>query len=77
MDKGSVTDDIESYKDWAIDNVGDWTMADLDHDVTYYINKDLGEYDNASSPKAFQVCNANTLASTSGTRANLIPAIKC
>lgn len=59
--KGSVTDDIESYKDWAIDNVGDWTMADLDHDVTYYINKDLGEYDNASSPKAFQVCNANTL----------------
>ncbi len=59
--KGSVTDDIESYKDWAIDNVGDWTMADLDHDVTYYISKDLGEYDNASSPKAFQVCNANTL----------------
>lgn len=59
--KGSVTDDIESYKDWAIDNVGDWTMADLDHDVTYYIKKDLGEYDNASSPKAFQVCNANTL----------------
>lgn len=59
--KGSVTDDIESYKDWAIDNVGDWTMADLDHDVTCYINKDLGEYDNASSPKAFQVCNANTL----------------
>ncbi len=59
--KGSVTDDIESYKDWAIDNVGDWTMADLDHDVTCYINKDLGEYDNAASPKAFQVCNANTL----------------
>lgn len=59
--KGSVTDDIESYKDWAIDNVGDWTMADLDHDVTYYIKKDLGEYDNAASPKAFQVCNANTL----------------
>lgn len=59
--KGSVTDDIESYKDWAIDNVGDWTMADLDHDVTYYIKKNLGEYDNASSPKAFQVCNANTL----------------
>lgn len=59
--KGSVTDDIENYKDWAIDNVGDWTMADLDHDVTYYISKDLGEYDNASSPKAFQVCNANTL----------------
>lgn len=59
--KGSVTDDIESYKDWAIDNVGDWTMADLDHDVTCYIKKDLGEYDNASSPKAFQVCNANTL----------------
>ena len=29
--------------------------------MTYYIDKDLGEYDNAASPKAFQVCNANTL----------------
>lgn len=61
FDKGAVTDDVESYKDWAIDNIGDWTMADLDHDVTYYIKKDLDEYDNATSPKAFQVCNANTL----------------
>lgn len=59
--KGAVTDDIESYKDWAIDHIGDWTMVDLDHDVTYYINKDLGEYENATSPKAFQVCNANTV----------------
>lgn len=61
LSKGAVTDNVESYKDWAIDNIGDWTMADLDHDVTYYINKDLGEYDNASVAKAFQVCNANTL----------------
>lgn len=59
--KGAVTDDIESYKDWAVDHIGDWTMVDLDHDVTYYINKDLGEYENATAPKAFQVCNANTL----------------
>ncbi len=61
LSKGAVTDNVESYKDWAIDNIGDWTMVDLDHDVTYYINKDLGEYDNATAPKAFQVCNANTL----------------
>ena len=61
LSEGAVTDNVESYKDWAIDNIGDWTMADLDHDVTYYINKDLGEYDNATVAKAFQVCNANTL----------------
>lgn len=61
MSRGAVTDDVESYTDWAIDGVGEWTMADLDHDVTYRINKDLDKYPHESEPKAFQVCNANTL----------------
>lgn len=56
-----VTDDVESYKDWAIDGIGEWTMFDGDYDLTAYINKDLGAYPNASDRKAFQVCNANTL----------------
>ncbi len=60
-EKGAVTDDVESYKDWAIDNIGEWTMFDGDYAPTAYINKDLGEYPNASARKAFQVCNASTL----------------
>ncbi len=59
--RGAVTDDVESYTDWAIANVGDWSMVDRDMDVTYYINKDLESYPDQSSPKAFQVCNAATL----------------
>ncbi len=60
-EKGAVTDDVEAYKDWAIDNIGEWTMFDGDYSPTVYINKDLGEYPNASARKAFQVCNASTL----------------
>lgn len=58
---GHVTDDVESYTDWAIDAIGQWTMFDGDYATTVYINKDLGEYPNASARKAFQVCNASTL----------------
>jgi hypothetical protein len=60
-DRGAVTDNVESYSDWAISNVGDWTMVDRDMDVTYYINKDLDSYPDQSSAKAFQVCNAATI----------------
>lgn len=59
--RGAVTDDVESYPDWAIDGIGEWTMWDGDYDLTHYINKDLGEYPNATARKAFQVCNASTL----------------
>lgn len=59
--RGAVTDDIESYQDWAIADIGDWTTIDLDHDTTYGIQKDLDEYPNEYDPKAFQVCNAHTL----------------
>lgn len=60
-DKGAVTDDVESYNDWAIDNIGEWTMFDGEYAPTVYINHDLGEYPNATGRKAFQVCNASTL----------------
>lgn len=58
---GAVTDNVESYTDWAIDAVGQWSMFDGDYAPTVYINKDLGEYPNATARKAFQVCNAKTL----------------
>lgn len=60
-EKGAVTDDVESYKDWAIDNIGEWKMFDGDYAPTVYINKDLGQYPNAMERKAFQICNASTL----------------
>lgn len=59
--RGAVTDDFESYKDFAIDGVGEWTMWDGDYDVTYMINTSYGSYPNATDRKAFQVINANTL----------------
>ena len=59
--RGVVSDDVESYPDWAIDGIGEWTMADLDHDITYYISKDLDSYPFMSDEKAFQVCNAKSL----------------
>lgn len=59
--KAEVEDDIESYPDWSISGFGGYTMFDLDGDNTYYINHDLGEYQNATAPKAFQVCNARKL----------------
>lgn len=58
---GAVTDSIESYTDFAIDGIGEWTMVDRDFDVTYKIKKDLDSYPNESAPKAFQVCNAKRL----------------
>lgn len=58
--RGAVTDDFESYKDFIIDGVGEWTMWDGDYDVTYMINNGV-EYPNANARKAFQVLNANTL----------------
>lgn len=60
-ERGAVTDSIESYEDFAIDHIGEWTMVDRDYDVTYSIHKDLESYPNESSPKAFQVCNAKLL----------------
>ncbi|MDE6611947.1 MAG: choice-of-anchor J domain-containing protein, partial [Muribaculaceae bacterium] len=60
-ERGSVTDDIESYAPWIIDGVGEWTMHDGDYDVTAYINYDAGQYENASARKAFQVLDVKRL----------------
>lgn len=59
--RGHVVDDVESYADWAINGVGDYTLIDLDYNNTHYIHKDLDEYPSMTSPKSFQVCNAKTL----------------
>lgn len=58
--RGAVADSVETYTDWAIDSVGEWTMVDLDHQATYYINNNL-DYPHQSDPKAWQVCNAHAL----------------
>ena len=60
-DKGAVTDDVESYEDFAIDGIGEWSMWDGDYDVTYMINTSYGDYPNSTARKAFQVCNADLL----------------
>lgn len=58
--KGAVTDDFESYADFIIDGVGDWTMWDGDFDVTYMISNGV-DYPNSTARKAFQVINAQKL----------------
>ena len=59
-ERGAVTDDFESYTDWAISGVGEWSMYDGDYNMTYYINSET-EYENATARKAFQVLNVNAL----------------
>lgn len=65
--KGNTPESFESYRSWAIDEIGDWTMHDLDLDETYYINaKNLlpqapDDYPNSTAPKAWQVCDAEEL----------------
>ena len=60
-ERGAVTDDVESYKDFAIDGIGQWTMWDGDYDVTYMINTSYGDYPNSTARKAFQICNSQVL----------------
>lgn len=57
---GAVSDDFESYPDWAITEVGLWGMYDGDYSPTYYINNQV-EYENAAARKAFQVLNVRAL----------------
>lgn len=64
---GAVTDSFESYDDWAIDGIGDWTMTDRDYDNTVYINAGAvipgapDTYPHCTDPKAWQVINASAL----------------
>lgn len=65
--RGTTPDSFESYESWAINGIGDWTMHDLDLDMTYFINaKNLlpqapDDYPNSTAPKAWQVCDAEEL----------------
>lgn len=61
VQRGEICDDFESYKDFIIDGVGQWSMWDGDYDVTYMINTSYGAYPNCTDRKAFQVLNANVL----------------
>ncbi len=56
-------DDFESYDDFIIADVGDWTMVDLDGLDTYYGGTPEGEdpnWANATDPKAFMIFNTST-----------------
>lgn len=49
-------DDFESYEDFSIDNLGDWTLVDVDGLGTYGISDVT--FPNAYSPMAFIVFNS-------------------
>ena len=56
-----VLDDVEDYQPFSIDNIGDWTMVDVDGGMTFGISDGNGSYrkfDNAIDPKSFMVFNA-------------------
>lgn len=58
------TDDVESYTDFAIDNVGDWIMYDGDgQDTMLGISSNYGDYEwtNCGKPQAFIVFNPSAV----------------
>ncbi len=55
-----TTDNVESYKDFAIDNIGNWRTIDADGEKTVRISIDgllMYEYEHAGEAIAFQVMN--------------------
>ena len=52
-----VTDDFESYRPFAIDGVGDWTLYDGDQATTLVTPRIPVAYENQGAPMAFQVFN--------------------
>ncbi len=52
-----VTDDFESYRAFAIDGVGDWTLYDGDGATTMVTPRIPATYENQGAPMAFQVFN--------------------
>ncbi len=53
----SVTDDFESYEPFIIDNIGNWTMHDLDGSTTLSSPRIPNDYPHRGEPMAFQVFN--------------------
>lgn len=62
----TVTDDVDSYKPFAITGIGDWTTVDRDLQITAQISLGDGalQWENAGQPQAFIVFNT-TQAGTS------------
>lgn len=62
----SITDDVEGYTAFAINNIGDWTTVDRDQQITAQISLGSGvvDWDHAGEPQAFIVFNT-TQAGTS------------
>ena len=52
-----MTDDFESYRAFAIDGVGDWTLYDGDQATTLVTPRIPVTYENQGAPMAFQVFN--------------------
>lgn len=61
LDPEPVTDNFECYEEFAIENIGDWTVVDVDGGPgTYTVNNTSSNnisYNNAGKPMAFQVFN--------------------
>lgn len=66
VSKSVTTDDFESYAPFIINNIGSWTLNDVDGADTYVI-EGVSEYDNAGDPMAFQVFNPESVGVTSET----------
>ncbi len=55
-----IVDDMESYEAFAIDNIGDWTLVDVDKAYTMMFRTATGDfydYPNAGEQMAFQIIN--------------------
>ncbi len=60
MPANAITDNVESYNDFIIDNIGDWRVVDGDGARTLMFSLDgvtQLEYEHAGEPFAFQVLN--------------------
>ena len=56
-----VTDDFESYRPFAIDGVGEWTLYDGDGATTMVTPRIPVQYENQGAPMAYQVFNTTEL----------------
>ncbi len=52
-------DDFESYPDFAINNIGSWTLTDVDKLRTYTFKNDTPTFPGMKTPMAFIVFNTN------------------
>ncbi len=54
----TVTEDFESYTAFTYQDMGEWTLVDLDQDQTI-ISPAMGQYENQGEPMAYQVYNTD------------------